>query len=62
MGEIAGRIVKPETIAAAQASLDRDLEPPADQHGSPEMKRHLARVLLARALHRIAGGEGARAA
>src|SRR5262245_25128791 len=62
MGEIAGRIVKPETIAAAQAALDGDLDPPADQHGSPEMKRHLARVLLARALHRFAGSEGARAA
>ena len=48
----------PETIAAAQAALDADLDPPADQHGSPEMKRHLARVLLARALERLAGSAG----
>ena len=47
-----------ETIAAAQAALDADLDPPADQHGSPEMKRHLARVLLARALQRLAGIAG----
>ena len=40
----------PATIGAAQAALDRDLDPPADQHGGAEMKRHLARVLLARAL------------
>ena len=59
---VAGKIVTPETIAAAQAALDADLDPPADLHGSPQMKRHLARVLLARALRRIAGSEEARAA
>ena len=62
MAAVAGKIVTPETIAAAQAALDADLDPPADQHGSPQMKRHLARVLLARALRRIAGIEEARAA
>jgi aerobic carbon-monoxide dehydrogenase medium subunit len=40
-------------VSAAQAALDRDLDPPADQHGGPEMKRHLARVLLARAVERL---------
>ena len=43
----------PAAIAAAQAALDRDLDPPADQHGGPEMKLHLARVLLARALAKL---------
>lgn len=43
----------PATITAAQAALDRDLDPPADQHGGPEMKRHLARILLARAVTRL---------
>ena len=62
MAAIAGKIVSAETIAAAQAALDADLDPPADLHGSPQMKRHLARVLLARALRRIAGTEEARAA
>ena len=40
----------PDVIAAAQACLELDLDPPADQHGGPEMKRHLAGILLARAL------------
>jgi carbon-monoxide dehydrogenase medium subunit len=62
MAAIAGKPVSEETIAAAQAALAADLDPPADQHASPEMKRHLSRVLLARALRRLAGAEEARAA
>jgi len=37
-------------LRAAQAALDRDLDPPADQHGDAAVKRHLARVLLQRAV------------
>ena len=62
MAALAGKPVTPETVAAAQAALDADLAPPADQHGSPEMKRHLAGVLLARVLARIAGTQERRAA
>jgi carbon-monoxide dehydrogenase medium subunit len=62
MAAMSGQQVIAGTIAAAQAALDRDLDPPADQHGGPEMKRHLARVVLARALARIGGSEEARAA
>jgi carbon-monoxide dehydrogenase medium subunit len=62
MAAAGGKQVLPGTIAAAQAALDGDIDPPADQHGSPEMKRHLARVLLARALNRLTGREEARAA
>jgi carbon-monoxide dehydrogenase medium subunit len=62
MGALAGKPVMPATIDAANAALDADLDPPADQHGSPEMKRHLARVLLARALDRLTGGEEQQAA
>ena len=43
----------PEAITAAQTALDRDLDPPEDLHGSPAFKRHLARVLLGRALARL---------
>ena len=43
----------PAAIAMAQTALDRDLDPTADQHGGPDMKRHLARVLLARALAKL---------
>ncbi len=62
MAVVGGQQVLASTIAAAQAALDADLDPPADQHGSRETKRHLARVLLARALKRIVGLDEARAA
>ena len=51
-----------EKIAAAQTALDRDLDPPADQHGGPDMKRHLARVLLARAIKKLEAQPEAHAA
>jgi aerobic carbon-monoxide dehydrogenase medium subunit len=62
MAAMAGKPATAETIARAQAALDADLDPSEDQHGGPDMKRHLARVLLARALRRLAGTEEARAA
>jgi carbon-monoxide dehydrogenase medium subunit len=46
-----GRPLTAESIAAAQAALTTDLDPPQDLHGPPEMKRHLARVLTARVLN-----------
>lgn len=48
-----GRVLDAGSIAAAQAALAVDLDPPADMHGPPEMKRHLARVLTQRALSRF---------
>ena len=51
-----------QRLAAAKVALDRDLDPPADQHGGPEMKRHLARVLLGRAVQRLEAQPRARAA
>jgi len=62
MEALAGKSVTAGTMAAVNAALDADLSPPADQHGSPEMKRHLARVLLARALDRLTSEEEKRAA
>jgi aerobic carbon-monoxide dehydrogenase medium subunit len=47
---LAGRRADPPTIEAAQRALDADLDPPGDVHGSAALRRHLARVLLARAL------------
>lgn len=58
---LAGGAPTAERIAAAKAALAKDLDPPGDQHGGPEMKRHLAGVVLERAIARIAGSE-ARAA
>jgi carbon-monoxide dehydrogenase medium subunit len=51
-----GKPLDPRSVATAQAALERDLDPPADIHGGPAMKLHLARVLLARAAARIAPG------
>lgn len=62
MAAIAGKAPTAETIAAAQAALHADLDPPADLHGGPDMKRHLAGVLLQRALLRLAGSREDRAA
>jgi carbon-monoxide dehydrogenase medium subunit len=62
MAAVGGQQALPATVAAAQTVLDADLDPPGDQHGSPQTKRHLARVLLARALARLAGLDEARAA
>lgn len=50
---LGGRALDGAAIAAAQAALADDLDPPADMHGPPEMKRHLARVLTQRALSRF---------
>lgn len=45
-------------LAAAQAALETELDPPTDLHGPPALRRHLARVLLGRAAPRLRG-EGA---
>ena len=59
---ITGKAPTAESTAAAQAALAADLDPPADLHGGPDMKRHLASVLVARALLRLAGSREERAA
>jgi aerobic carbon-monoxide dehydrogenase medium subunit len=41
----------------AEAPLDSDLDPPADIHGSPALRRHLARVLLQRVSQQIADSQ-----
>jgi carbon-monoxide dehydrogenase medium subunit len=39
-----------DSFADAGCALDADLDPPGDVHGSPALRRHLARVLLARSI------------
>jgi len=51
---LAGRRADAETLAAAGRALDGDLDPPGDVHGSPALRRHLARVLLGRVVGRLA--------
>ncbi len=49
-GALEGRSLDRASITAAQQALAKDLDPPQDLHGPPEMKRHLARVLTERVL------------
>jgi carbon-monoxide dehydrogenase medium subunit len=51
---LAGRRPNADALAAAGRALDAELDPPADIHGSSNLRRHLARVLLARAVGRLA--------
>ncbi len=50
-GAQAGR----DALRAAAASADEGTDPPADLHGAPDYRRHLARVLTGRALAGAAG-------
>jgi carbon-monoxide dehydrogenase medium subunit len=59
---LTGKPLTGEAIARAEAALDIDLSPPADQQASSEMRRHLARVLLGRVLRRISQKEVVRVA
>lgn len=54
MAALVGQPMEASAIETAQAALDRDIDPPADHHGGPDTKRHLARVVLGRALNKIA--------
>ena len=44
----AGAALKVGDVRTAQRALAAELDPPGDIHGSPELRRHLAGVLLAR--------------
>jgi carbon-monoxide dehydrogenase medium subunit len=50
---LVGRPADAATLGAAGQALDGDLDPPGDIHGSPALRRHLARVLLTRVLTRL---------
>lgn len=49
-----GRCLDDGAIAAAQAAVVHDLDPPDDDNVPPAMRRHLARVLVGRMLGEIA--------
>ncbi|MGI9006421.1 MAG: FAD binding domain-containing protein [Streptosporangiaceae bacterium] len=51
----AGAEATREALTAAAASAADGTEPPADLHGAPDYRRHLARVLTGRALAAAAG-------
>lgn len=47
---LTGVAITPELLAEASAALASELDPHEDQQATPAMRRHLARVLLARCL------------
>jgi aerobic carbon-monoxide dehydrogenase medium subunit len=51
----AGAEATRDALAAAAARADQGTDPPADLHGAPDYRRHLARVLTGRALAAAAG-------
>jgi len=52
---VTGAQASAEALQAAAAGADQGTEPPADLHGAPDYRRHLARVLTGRALEAAAG-------
>ena len=54
MRELTGAELTRDAIDGAAAVAARDLDPPTDLHASAEYRRHLARVLIGRALRRAA--------
>jgi carbon-monoxide dehydrogenase medium subunit len=47
--------VTPAVLAEASTALDAELDPQEDQQASPEMRRHLAKVLLRRGMTTLLG-------
>ncbi len=52
---LAGAQASSESLRAAAQSAAEGTQPPADLHGAPDYRRHLARVLTGRALEAAAG-------
>ena len=55
MAALEGSTADEAALRAAQTALDRDLAPGADLYTSAEAKRHMARVLVARAVAALLG-------
>ena len=51
----AGAQASPDALQAAAAGAAEGTQPPADLHGQPDYRRHLAQVLTGRALEAAAG-------
>jgi carbon-monoxide dehydrogenase medium subunit len=51
----AGSDASRDALRAAAAHADEGTNPPADLHGAPDYRRHLARILTGRALAAAAG-------
>ena len=49
-GKLTGVVITPALLAETSAALSDELNPHEDQQATPEMRRHLAKVLLARCI------------
>jgi carbon-monoxide dehydrogenase medium subunit len=47
--------ITPAVLAEASATLGEELDPQEDQQASPAMRRHLAKILLARCASALLG-------
>ena len=56
---VAGAAADPRALREATAQADQESSPPSDLHGAADYRRHLARVLTARALATAAGSDAA---
>jgi carbon-monoxide dehydrogenase medium subunit len=56
---VAGAAADPRALREAAARADQESSPPSDLHGAADYRRHLARVLTARALATAAGSDAA---
>jgi carbon-monoxide dehydrogenase medium subunit len=54
-GRLIGKEPTPGLLSDAAAALDAELDPMEDQQASVAMRRHLARVLLARCVSTLLG-------
>ena len=54
---IAGRMLDERSIEEAASAASRCVEPDGDLHASADYRRHLAGVLVRRALNRVAGSQ-----
>jgi aerobic carbon-monoxide dehydrogenase medium subunit len=48
-------VVTPAALSEASTALGKELDPPGDQQASPQMRRHLANVLMARCVSALLG-------
>jgi carbon-monoxide dehydrogenase medium subunit len=58
MAALDGTAATPADVGRAAEALGEDLDPPDDLNASAEMRLHLARTLLRRAMPALAGGGG----
>jgi aerobic carbon-monoxide dehydrogenase medium subunit len=50
-----GRSITPQALLEASQALERELDPPEDQAASGAIRRHLAKILLARCVSELLG-------